>query len=411
MAYFKSPETSDIELTEDQQAALKEIKRWYDEDEDKPFKVLSGYAGTGKTVLLDFIVKDVPSSQYSCAVTATTNKAVKVLKDKVSCPNMSTVHSLLNIKPKQKGTQEIFEPVTWDKQNINRYDLVIVDECSMISKKLLAIIEEQIEPGTKVLFCGDPAQLQPINETISKCFSYDPVTLTEVVRHGDVIANKSKLVRETSDLINPMNLLEEPDILKANNDTIQMFSDWKSNVDKVRLLCWTNDRVEYWNRYLRKVDWGEELDDPYVPGDILIANEAIQKDKNIIMLNSEEGVVKEVKEDQEGYNITLKKFSGGQATVKVVRDEYKDRLNSTLKDLARRAKSNGKLWGKYWALRKSFHDVRHAYALTTHKSQGSTFENVIIDTLNITRNRDIQERNQLLYVAMTRASDKVYLYG
>ena len=58
-------------------------------------------------------------------------------------------------------------------------------------------------------------------------------------------------------------------------------------------------------------------------------------------------------------------------------------------------------------MKKAYHDIRHCYALTVHKSQGSGFGTVVLDWENIQQNRDLQNRNQLLYVAMTRAEKQV----
>ncbi|MCL5460309.1 hypothetical protein M3M33_16855, partial [Loigolactobacillus coryniformis] len=42
--------------------------------------------------------------------------------------------------------------------------------------------------------------------------------------------------------------------------------------------------------------------------------------------------------------------------------------------LAHQAATNGKLWKKFWELKELFHDIRYAYAITAHRSQGSTYE-------------------------------------
>lgn len=396
--------------TEDQEKALEEILEWFKDKEAGDYKVLSGYAGTGKTTLLNGVVKKL-KKKHSVIVTATTNKAVKVLRDRVNASTFSTIHSLLNIKPKREGTKEIFEPAFHKDSDIHIYDLVIIDECSMISKKLLGIIEEQKKTNQKILFCGDPAQLQPINEEKSECFSYEPSELVEIVRYGDAIAQKAKLVRDTQRFIPHQLLLSNETIELATSKTLKQFEDWRENPDRVRLLCWTNKKVEWWNRYLRKVDWGEKDMPTYQPGDIVIANSPCELGDAIIMLNSEEGKVIEVEEKSDAWECVVEKFSDeDRVPVRIVKDKYKETLKNRLNSLAQQARTDKSKWRDYWSLRKSYHDVRHAYAITTHKSQGSTFENVVMDIKDINKNRETQNRNQLVYVAMTRASDKVYIY-
>ena len=80
------------------------------------------------------------------------------------------------------------------------------------------------------------------------------------------------------------------------------------------------------------------------------------------------------------------------------------------------------LWEQYYDNRKSFAWVDYAYAMTVHKSQGSTFKNVFLDVGDILANRTenvinlygvnarVREKNQLLYVAMTRAANRVFVF-
>lgn len=399
-----------IELNSDQSDALEGFKEFLAGDDQ--FRVLKGYAGTGKTTLLDFFIdvaqygEGLPKS-FNSVVTATTNKAVKVLRDKVDYSDFMTIHSLLNIKPKKKGTQEIFEQVTYNQQDYSAYDLVIIDECSMISEKLLGIITDQLEPlGIKVLFCGDPAQLPPINEDGSDCFEFPGWELTKVIRHSDTISHKAKTVRNNTSLVNIRQLLTPPDIeyvsLKEMRD---MYSNWRDNPDSIRLLCWTNKRVLQWNQKLRKSAYPEPPKHRFTAGDIVIANKPCKKNgDHIVMLNSEEGEVVSAEEQYDSWRLKVKKFSGGTAYLNVIKREY---ASTHKKDLQQFAAANN--WSDFWKEKDRYHEIRHAYALTTHKSQGSTFGRVVIDPRDINKNRDIKERNQLLYVAMTRAAEQVLI--
>ena len=68
-----------------------------------------------------------------------------------------------------------------------------------------------------------------------------------------------------------------------------------------------------------------------------------------------------------------------------------------------------KNWREFWRLKKSVSDLRHPHALTVHRSQGSTFGTVFVDSADIMRNRNRSEALQCLYVAVTRASDNLIL--
>lgn len=80
-----------------------------------------------------------------------------------------------------------------------------------------------------------------------------------------------------------------------------------------------------------------------------------------------------------------------------------------LENLAQQAKSNKRLWGKFWDLKEAFHTVRHGYATTAHRSQGSTYETSFVDWRDILVNRNLTEARRCLYVAFTRAKYRVFL--
>jgi len=423
-------ENKTLKLSSDQQKAFEEFQEWLESEQQ--FWTLKGYAGTGKTTLLDYFVdyaqkngnKKYPfgnerSKGLNCVITATTNKAVKVLANKVDHHEFKTIHSLLNIKPKRQGSKEVFEQVNFDRENILRFDLVVIDECSMISEKLFDIIQDEIGgSSTKVLFCGDPAQLPPINEEESLCFQFQGFELTEVIRHGDVIAHKAKSVRNTSQVISMQQLIETPEINYISlREAKELFHNFADNPDRARVLAWTNKTVIKWNKKLRTADWearqGYEPDTPFAAGDIIIANSPCEvgegKMSRVVMLNSEEGKINEVREEYDCWLLKVKTETGKKVTLKRIKREYYETWQENLSRLAQSAKSDRRVWKDFWKEKKKYHDIRHAYSLTTHKSQGSTFTNVVIDPRDINKNRKIKERNQLLYVAMTRASDHVYI--
>lgn len=433
--------TDEITLTDDQQKALDEIITWYNDPEASQYKTLSGFAGTGKTTLLNFIIQELNSQEGASffargpkiAVTATTNKAVKVLTEFIDAEHFATIHSMLNIKPYQYGTKEIFKPDRLQENNINRFDLVIIDECSMISsedsgskkeeRSLLRIIKEEVHPSVKVLFCGDKAQLQPINEQVSKCFNYEPVELTHIIRHGNEIADKAKLVRNTDREVELHELLSGDAIKKISKDEVwPYFEGFRMNPDQCRMLPWTNRKVDMWNEELRIADYGKRMP-RFVEGDIIMANKpCLNKVENdhgrnyyeVVMMNSEEGIVHDVEEKESHWKLLVQTESGETPVLRVVKESYQQELDETLQTLAEEARAAGrgarKEWDKYWALRKYYHEIKHCYSLTTHKAQGSTFDRVILDWHDLNQNWDVLNRNQLIYVAMTRAAKQVLIY-
>lgn len=399
------------DLTEDQKKAFENIKTWVNDFgiESETYYTLSGKAGSGKTVLVNFIIQYFKNElKLDVVATATTNKAVKVLKEKIhNFYNFKTIHSLLNIKPVRQGSKEVFKPVDWNKSDITQYDVVIIDEASMISEELLEIIKAQTSTSEmKVLFVGDSAQLQPINEDTSKCFAYDGSQLNEIVRYGDIIANVADKVRNVNlDNVSFNDILHPPTIRNINvQEALEEFQAFKEDLNNIRLLCWTNARVHYWNKVLRTAHYGYEPKKPFIKGDTVLANDACEAHGRIVMMNKEEGVITGVDDQGEYYILEIKKEMGGTCYVNVIKDEFKTKLKKTLQEHA-----ESKQWRKFWSLKKFYHDIRHCYAMTIHSSQGSTFKKVILHKNDIDKNRDPKNRNQLVYVGITRAEENVFL--
>ena len=68
-----------------------------------------------------------------------------------------------------------------------------------------------------------------------------------------------------------------------------------------------------------------------------------------------------------------------------------------------------KRWKDFYAFKEFFADVSYAYALTVHKSQGSTFSNVFVVDPDIDQNKKVIEKNRIKYVAYSRPSSKLFI--
>ena len=67
------------------------------------------------------------------------------------------------------------------------------------------------------------------------------------------------------------------------------------------------------------------------------------------------------------------------------------------------------LWEQFYYIKNLFADIKYNYAITIHKSQGSTYDNCIVLLKDNERNYNIVQKNKLLYTAITRASNNVFL--
>ncbi len=428
-----------ITLTPEQQQALRTLKTFLDSG-DK-IHLLTGYAGTGKTTLLQALLIHLKNSgdKRPIVFTALSNKATKVLSTmadhwalKVDC---LTCCRLLGLQPsidKETGQQK-FTSDRKGKRLINRYRLVVVDECSMINQEMWGLLVKavsRLDDQTQLLFVGDEAQLPPVGETASPCFEqiYDRTALTEVVRYGGAIGLLAEDVRRNLD--RPMMPRWESD---RNSDNTQgtfilppqqwdklllrafTSESYGKSPDQVRVLAYTNRRVQQLNQRIRAAIYGPEAAQ-FVIGERLMANSPCLIDDNqIILQTSEECEVLNAYIDHLDDPVMLERWqvwkmeivteAGLYRELRVLHSQEKQRLDKVLKGLA-----DGKSWKAFWELKQYFHELNYAYSLTVHKSQGSTFQDVFVDLQNLMINRKVTERNQLCYVAFTRAANRLFLY-
>jgi len=427
-----------IDLTPEQQQALQRLETFLDSG-DKIY-LLTGYAGTGKTTLLQALLVHLQSigDDRPIAFTALSNKATKVLSTmathwdlKVDC---LTCCRLLGLQPtidKETGQQK-FTSDRKGKRLINRYRLVVVDECSMINQEMWELLVKavsRLDDQTQLLFVGDEAQLPPVGEAASPCFEqiYDRTQLTEVVRYGGAIGLLAEDVRRN---------LERPRMPRWESDRntdntqgtfilppqqwdkllLRAFTSesYNNSPDQVRVLAYTNRRVQQLNQRIRTAIYGPKAVQ-FVSGERLMASSPCMLDDNqVILQTSEECEVLDanidylddpvVMERWRIWNMEIITEAGLSREVQVLHGQEKQRFNKVLKSLA-----DGRSWKAFWELKQHFHDLNYAYSLTVHKSQGSTFQDVFVDLPNLMINRKVTERNQLCYVAFTRAANRLFL--
>ncbi len=420
-----------IELSQQQWQSLQALEAFVHGSER--IYLLTGYAGTGKTTLLQALITRLQQQRDSrpVALTALSNKATKVLQSmayrwgcEVDC---MTCCRLLGLKPvidKETGGQK-FEPDRDRKNLTTEYDLVVVDECSMINVDMWELLVSSVSrftDRTQLLFVGDSAQLPPVGETESPCFEnvLHRSDLTEVIRYGGAIGLLAEDVRTN---------LERPTMPRAvsdRNDTntegiftipqphwenlmLRAFksSAYEQDPDQVRVLAYTNNRVNYLNNKIRAAIYGDQAA-RFVAGERLVAKNACMGRDGILLQTSEECEVLEA---------YLTRFEGWQVwELEVETDEHQERKLRVLhEDEQQRFKeilsdySEKKQWMAFWDYKELFHDLSYAYSLTVHKSQGSTFQDVFVDVPNLMLNRKVIERNQLYYVAFTRAAKRLFL--
>ncbi|MBD5584630.1 MAG: AAA family ATPase [Clostridia bacterium] len=189
------------ELTADQITAGKLIEDWFLHSTRQAF-VLAGYAGTGKTTLLKYVVCEtlglVPED--SVAFVTPTGKASTVLIR--SGLHATTLHKLIYQSIVEEKEIEVNgKKITVEKLSFKRRDsigksikLIVLDEASMVSDEVLYDLTEY---GVKLLLCGDNAQLPPV-EGLNGFLTSPDYTLRTIVRQnlGNPIIRLSEMARE-----------------------------------------------------------------------------------------------------------------------------------------------------------------------------------------------------------------------
>jgi hypothetical protein len=342
---------------------------------------------------------------------------------------------LLGLQPsidKDTGQQK-FTADRQGKRLINRYRLVVVDECSMINQEMWELLVKavsRLDDQTQLLFVGDEAQLPPVGEATSPCFEqiYDRTALTEVVRYGGAIGLLAEDLRRNLDRQQLPRWQSDRNADNTQGTFILPSQQWEKlllraftseaysqNPDQARVLAYTNNRVQQLNHRIRAAIYGPAAAQ-FVVGERLMANSPCMIDDNAIVLQtSEECEVLETEIDHLDDPVMVERWqvwkleivteTGLYRELRVLHAQEKQRFDKVLKGLA-----DSKSWKAFWELKQYFHELNYAYSLTVHKSQGSTFQDVFIDLPNLMVNRKVTERNQLCYVAFTRAAKRLFLH-
>ncbi|MEC4984678.1 MAG: AAA family ATPase [Oscillatoria sp. PMC 1068.18] len=429
---FKIETKQKITLTSQQREALTAMLDFV-ASREKLF-LLTGYAGCGKTTLIQCLFRELQlnGDKRKVVFTAPTNKAVKVLKNMANAweldINCMTCFRLLGLKPKinkETGKEEFVRDYDV-KASIDRYEIVVVDETSMVNQELWNLLFNEVQGllnTTKLIFTGDKAQLPPVGEPESLVFSQISQTadLTEVVRFEGAIGVLTETIRNNLEspqlplLKNEFNASKTKGIFVLNSQVwlknlLKAFESdkYQRNPDYCRVLAWTNKRVNFLNQQIRQVIYGSEVP-RFMEGERLMAMDTCLKNEEVLLASSAEceileARIEKLENDWKIWSLLILDEEAKTKKLQVIHEESLAKLNQVL---AKQAEI--KNWEGFWKIKKQFHNVNYTYALTVHKGQGSTFENVFISLGDILRNPKIKERNQLLYVATSRAAERIFV--
>lgn len=432
-------QVNSIVLTKEQEKIFEALLEWVFSDQRTA--VLRGFAGTGKSTIISRLLSVIPK-RIPVAVTAPTHKAVRVLREfGADAKEVCTIHALLGLAPQYVEDSDSYHLKRKRPSRGSNFDLVIVDEASMIGGILHQYI---IDDCTKILFVGDPAQLPPVGELLSPSLkSADvEVDLFEVVRQ----AADHPLISLATDFRCALKGSSEfPDLTKgveplsgedfeAQLIEVVDSKEYSNNPDHVRALAWTNQRVGELNCLVRNAVYGERgKRSEYLVGERLCANSSILKWPNVLVSTGEIVTVCDAEETVDDYGVPVYKLlveaEAGKIACNAVRSRGWDTYHKVLSEARKEAgeleerkktesswsdaqeRARRAAWVRFFAVKEQYVDLRPPFASTVHKSQGMTLDQAFIDVSDIGQCTRWYDALKLMYVALTRARFRAVVTG
>lgn len=428
--------------------ALNEMDRFMKSNETS--MTLSGYAGTGKTSLMEIIAEKGRKQHRPVVFCASTNKAAAILNERVSKAGFkaATLNKVFGISVEVDSNSN-----TYNARNLVNVlrdadimpgTTVIIDEASMINEENYNILNNIAKQNSlKIIYVGDSAQLAPVNEDkISKVFHNGEgkvITLTQVERTDD-----NAILKEATDLRNGNPLsgissfndkgegvayISPKHQDEINNVVAHYVKGLKHDPNYFRILAYTNKAVSAYNNQVREL-LGYTSPIPQVGEPMTgYTNWGYNwKTKSYRFINSESYKVSKV---DKPHKITTNLNDGTAVTMEAIPLTLEDPVGnvdtfdfidiksnpSNLQAAIQLANEKKMLWAKakhavgrdakakiyqrinfidnFLFVNDNIEDSNHnllqaktidfGYAMTVHKSQGSTFTNVLMDDVDISR--------------------------
>lgn len=409
-----------MELTKDQTNAFNQIMGRLGAGQSSSrffpnfsFITVGGFAGTGKTFLIATIRNEISNKwgDLRVAFGTFTGKASSVLKTKLEEQNAiyyddfcGTIHSLI-YRPELKYDSKIKKMVVvrWIKKDLLDYDLIIIDEASMINFELW---KDLLSYKIPIIAVGDHGQLPPIGDKFNLMGNPD-YTLTEVKRQS----LENPIIKLSQDIRNGINIpygfydQNHKGVFKlpwSSEECKKLFESLNFSNSDIIVLCALNKTRVHINQMIRE-KLGFHNPEPY-PGEriVFLKNNYYSK-----VLNGMLGqVLFLLYEAKNIYNMTIKvdeyedPFSGLVHNCCFGKEQYENTYEVTRdKKVIAVAKKAG---------HQSVEVCDFGYCISTHKSQGSEFKKVVIfqERSNYWDDEYMRKWN---YTAATRAKEKLFI--
>ena len=418
--------------------------------------VLKGYAGTGKTTLISALIKSARKFGLKAVLLAPTGRAAKVMSS-YSKRKALTIHKKI-----YRQTSDAYSGAfVFERQdNYHEDTLFIVDEASMISddsdfgnRSLLADLMDYIysNPGNKLMLVGDIAQLPPVRKEISPALdksyleknyllSVAEEELTEVMRQGEesgILANATDLRNQLAAEVPAIQISTKPftDIYRMTGQKLEdglRYAYDKYGVENTIIITRSNKAAVNYNQYIRRtinfsedeLDAGDRLmvvrnnytvldeDSPvgFIANGDFVELLKLKRTEEIHGLRFADAVLRLTDyDDQPEFEAKIMLDTLHSSTPALSQEENKMLYESVMQDYFYISSKKERTE----ALRKDPYlnalQIKFAYALTCHKSQGGQWSAVFVDQGYLPQEQVNSEFIRWLYTAVTRATDELFL--
>ena len=370
---------------------------------DNGVTVITGGPGTGKTTIINAIIKVMEEMGKTVFLAAPTGRAAKRMTEMCGVEG-KTIHRLLEVEFKDDDETTFFGK---NEDNPIDCDVLIIDETSMVDILLMSSVLKALKPTARLILVGDSDQLPSVSagyvlRDIISSGAVKTIALTEIFRQA-----KESAIVVNAHLINKG---QYPELNNADNDFFLVRRD--SAVDIVSTI------VQLCEKRLPKAYGFDSVNDIQVisptrkgQAGVVALNEKLQaalnpksktkKEKAFGGVTFREG--DKVMQNKNNYDIEWTKgelkgngvFNGDVGYIECI-DLYEEILTVIFDDK------------QYMYNFSQADELELAYAITVHKSQGSEFDGVVMPMYPCAPM--LQNRN-LLYTAVTRAKKLAVLVG
>ncbi len=415
---------SETVLTKDQENAKNLIAEWFFNADEQVF-VLSGYAGTGKTFLIDYVVREVlrlKAGEEAVFVSPTGKAAANLAKNGTVA---GTVHSLIYMRDEEEldvdENGEVIELKVLSfikRERIGeKIRLIIIDEASMVNE---TVLYDLVSFGVKCLFCGDSAQLPPVNGACP-LLNTPNYTLKEIVRQAadNPIIQIATMAREGKGI--PFGNYGDK-VCVIGRNALSATQRKRLFLQADQIICGRNKTRTLLNAEIR--EYMGIASTEYLPteGEKVICTlndweKALDKDDRFHLVNGIIGRAREITPSMD--DLASMEFTADfmEEGVRVPFDtgifekgEYTHLYGEkaiTLADGTLVHEGNYELLRRLRAVKEeTICRFEFAYAVTCHKAQGSEFDFVIVFDESWAFG---EEKSRWLYTAVTRAKEKLLI--